>query len=186
MSVEMLLVSKKSIPTFLSTIICCFLLFAACQPDRLEDIVIEEEIILETRSFPLVDERLWPYFERFETEGKARGITVDLVSERISGVIEDLDGEHIAGQCNTYSGAHPNHVIMDLGFWNQANDLFKEFIIFHELGHCFLDRDHREDAFTNGRCVSLMRSGVGDCRDNYNLASRASYINELFKPESVD
>lgn len=125
-------------------------------------------------------------FERFEIEAKARGISVDLVTERISGVIEDLEGEHIAGQCNTYGGARPNHVIMDLEFWNRAGDLFKEFIIFHELGHCFLNRGHREDAHANGTCVSLMRSGIEDCRDNYNSASRAAYLNELFKPESVD
>ncbi|MEM1124254.1 MAG: hypothetical protein AAGJ18_27700 [Bacteroidota bacterium] len=157
-------------------------LMAACQPNTIEDIQPAEP---EIRAFPLVDERLWPYFERFEEEARARGENVDLVLSRISGKIEAIDREHVAGLCTTFGNARPGSVTIDATFWNRANDLFKEFIVFHELGHCYLNRGHREDAFSNGQCVSIMRSGTLDCRDNYNGASRTEYISELFKPNVV-
>lgn len=155
--------------------------FTACQKDAAIDLV-EVSATPEARTYPGVDERLWPYFERFETAGIERGFDVDLVASRITGVIEDLDGEHVAGQCTTFGNFRPGRVTLDAEFWNRSSDIFKEFIVFHELGHCFLDRDHREDTFSNGRCVSIMRSGTLDCRDNYNVATRGSYINELFEP----
>jgi hypothetical protein len=181
----MLFLSKKCITACLSLLLILCLI-TACQPDATNDLAAETNTSIINSRFDGVDQRLWTYFERFEREGKARGIDVDLVTARITGVIEQLEGEHIAGQCTTYGGARPNHIVMDLDFWNNSSDLFKEFIIFHELGHCFLDRDHREDAHADGRCVSLMRSGNGSCRDNYTTISRNNYLNELFAPDSVD
>ena len=178
-----MLLSQKNL-SFFSIILLSLVLFSACQRDAIAD--LETPVEPEARTFPGVDERLWPYFERFEIEGQARGLEIDLVASGISGVIEDLDGEHIAGQCTTFGGFRPGRVTMDLEFWNASSDLFKEFIIFHELGHCYLDRDHREDAFSNGRCASIMRSGTLGCRDNYNLATRAAYIDELFEPNSLE
>ncbi len=122
---------------------------------------------------------LQPYFERFEQEGAARGWSVDLEAAEIIGEIKEIAQEHVAGQC-TWASHQPNLVTIDLTFWNAASDLQKEFVVFHELGHCFLNRGHREDAFTNGQCASLMRSGLEDCRDNYTSATRSQYLDELF------
>lgn len=177
----MLFLSRKKMP-FYSVILLAFLfVFTACQKDVAIDSV-EVPAVPEVRTFPGVDERLWPYFERFEVAGVARGFEVDLVVARITGVIEELEEEHVAGQCTTFGNARPGNVTLDAEFWNRSSDLFKEFIVFHELGHCYLNRGHREGAFSNGHCVSLMRSGTLDCRDNYNAATRASYIDELFEP----
>ena len=174
-----MLLLKRIFPLFL-----LFITLFSCQPDGLDDLV-ETPVEPEIRTFPNVDERLWTYFERFEEEAKQRGIAVDLVASRISGVIENVEEEHIAGLCTTFGNFRPGEITIDAVFWSRASDLFKEFIVFHELGHCYLDRDHREDAFSNGRCVSIMRSGTLDCRDNYNVATRPTYISELFQPETV-
>jgi len=96
----------------------------ACQPNTVEDLQPAEP---EIREFPLVDERLWPYFERFEAEAKERGESVDLVASRISGKIEAIDQEHVAGLCTTFGNARPGSVTIDAEFWSRANDLFKEF-----------------------------------------------------------
>ena len=178
-----MLFSKNRIP-ILSILLLVFFSITACQQDAIADLEATP-IIPEERSYPGVDERLWPYFERFETAGIARGFEVDLVASRITGVIEDLEGEHVAGQCTTFGNFRPGRVTLDTEFWNNSSELFKEFIVFHELGHCYLDRDHREDTFSNGRCVSIMRSGTLNCRDNYNVATRNSYIDELFEPNQV-
>ncbi len=63
---------------------------------------------------------------------------------------------------------------------------FREFVVFHELGHCDLGRDHRDEAFDNGVCVSIMRSGLGDCRDYYHPRTREGYLDELFDPAFWD
>lgn len=136
----------------------------------------------EVREFPGVDERLWPYFIRFEDEAEQRGVSIDLREEGITGVIEIINEENVAGTCN-FNGLVPNHVMIDEAFFNAVGDIFREFIIFHELGHCSLFRDHLETQDHFGRCTSLMRSGVEDCRDNYSTATRSTYLDELFDPQ---
>lgn len=148
---------------------------AGCDPEN--SVLIEEEP--EIIGYEGVDEALWIYFERFEEEAAQRGLIIDLRASGITGMIEDIDGENIAGQCN-FSSRFPNHVTVDSEFFNNTSDFGREFVVFHELGHCELLRGHREDAFSNGTCESLMRSGLGDCRDNYRFGTRTSYLDELF------
>jgi len=105
---------------------------------------------------------------------------VDLTDAGITGVIEEIDEDHVAGQC-AFPRNRPNEVTVDESFWVRGSDLFKEFIVFHELGHCYLFRPHLEDQFSNGACVSIMRSGNGSCLDNYRNSTREFYIDELFE-----
>ncbi|NNF35132.1 MAG: hypothetical protein HKN68_13545 [Saprospiraceae bacterium] len=141
-----------------------------------EDPIVEEEQML---PYPGVDDRLWPYFERFELEGEQRGITLNLNTLNIQGRIESIDEEHIAGTCQ-FRGTSPRLVTIDSEFWNRSSDLFREFIVFHELGHCALRRDHDESASSSGVCLSIMRSGTTDCFDQYSVNTRAYYLDELF------
>ena len=134
------------------------------------------------RTFPNVQEELWPYFIKFEDEGRQRGISIDLRSAGIVGRIEEIVEDNVAGLCH-FNSRQPNDLTIDQEFWDFAGELLKEFIVFHELGHCFLLRDHKEDQFPNRSCISIMRSGNGGCRDNYNLSTRESYLDELFDPE---
>ena len=134
---------------------------------------------IEDKGYSGVDSRLWSYFQRFETEGMNRGIAVDLNTFGISGEIVDIPGNGVAGQCQF--GSHiTNHVSIDQNYWNRANDINREFVVFHELGHCFLLRDHTEGQFNNGVCASIMRSGLGPCNDAYTIENRSYYLDELF------
>jgi len=141
----------------------------------------DEQVI---KSFVNVDERLWPYFERFEEVAADRGVMVDLNLSGIVASLERFDQPNVAGKCQ-----HPtpseNILLIDLPFFvNTTDDMLKEFVIFHELGHCYLGRDHREDGYQNGVCISIMRSGIGDCLDNYTKNTRSIYLDELFDPDS--
>lgn len=129
--------------------------------------------------FPGVDPELRLYFERFEEEASVRGLSVDLTSSGITGTILEIDEKHVLGRCS-FPRAQPNQVTIDRSFWTLGNDLFREFVVFHELGHCFLFRPHLEDRLSNGACVSIMRSGNGPCLDNYSRRTRMFYVNELF------
>lgn len=146
--------------------------FISCQK---ESMVAEQS----SNSFPGVSEDLWPYFERFEAEASARGISVDLRSQKILGEIAAIAGDGVAGTCN-YDSHHPNQVTIDRQFWNASSLLIREMVVFHELGHCELVRDHREAQDTLGRCQSIMASGLGDCFLNYNSSTRAALLDELF------
>ena len=143
---------------------------------------LQKEVIVEPEpeiSAGQIDELLLPYFQQFETEGAIRGFEINLASQGITGTIEEISENLVAGTC-TYGTHLPGDVVIDLGFWNNSSAFAKEMVIFHELGHCYLRRDHKESAFLNGICTSIMRSGTGNCRDNYNARTREQYINELF------
>ena len=142
-----------------------------------EEPIIEEPVV--TSSDSQINELLLPYFSRFEQEGRLRGFEINLSANGITGTIEEISHEHVAGTC-TYGTHLPGDVVIDLEFWNNSSALIKEMVIFHELGHCYLRRHHKETAFSNGTCTSIMRSGNGDCFDNYNFRTREDYIDELF------
>ncbi len=162
-----------------------FLVFQSCRKDTDFDVIEEErttnDFVETVKSYPGVDRELWIYFQRFENEGIERGINIDLIDSEITGIISNIEQEHVAGLCN-YSSNAPEHVTIDTDFWESASDLYKEFVVYHELGHCYLARAHREAEHADGTCASLMRSGLGTCKDNYNSVSRADYLDELFDP----
>ena len=167
---------------------CIAFLLASCQIDEsISDITVPEEEEPEEEvlaPYVGVDEALWIYFDRFEKEGLLRGLEIDLRQAEVTGVIEALEEDGVAGQC-TYGSHRSNHVQVDQEFWERASDLLREFVVFHELGHCDLARDHREAANPDGTCQSIMASGTGDCRDNYRTSTRASYLDELFDPNFI-
>lgn len=131
--------------------------------------------------YPGVDSRLWFFFDAFEREASSRGITVDLRASGLTGQIGNIEGVNVAGGCS-FHGSRPNAIILDSTFWSTLSFLQREMIVFHELGHCVLYREHREASDVTGRCLSIMRSGLESCRDGYSETTRDGYLNELFDP----
>jgi hypothetical protein len=165
---------KRTLPTILLILI---LLPYSCQPE--EDELIAADTVPEG-TYPLVQSELWPYFKKFEEEGRSRGLVIDLNKASITGSISDIAENQVIGQCH-YNSLEPEKVTIDLPFWNRATTWGKEFVVFHELGHCFLTRAHNESQNAQGFCLSIMRSGTGTCRDQYNTTTRASLLDELFR-----
>ncbi|MBT8218353.1 MAG: hypothetical protein KJP00_00910 [Bacteroidia bacterium] len=133
----------------------------------------EEEVIY-------IDSEIKPYFDRFAAEGEERGVTVDFIAARIEGYIEDVDETNILGQCERNS-IDPDRLIMDKAYWISASDMDREFLVFHELGHCFLNRTHLDTSDSNGNCTSMMHSGTSGCQNRYNTNTRETYLDELFE-----
>jgi len=131
-----------------------------------------EEDLVET------DAELIPYFEIFAAEAALRGITVDYQAERIEGLIQDIGDPNIQGQC-FQNEKKPKKTIIDLQYWNRSTELEKQFIIFHELGHCFLEREHL-DTDKNGTCISIMHSNPNACNFMLTEDNREDYLDELF------
>ncbi|NNE26403.1 MAG: hypothetical protein HKN09_06135 [Saprospiraceae bacterium] len=125
------------------------------------------------------DPELEPYFDLFAAEALLRGITVDYEARRIEGLIQDIPNTSIQGQCFR-NEERPNKVVIDVNYWNNATEEEKQFIIFHELGHCFLDRAHLDTRNSDGTCVSIMHSSPSVCAFNLTEQNRKDYFNELF------
>ncbi len=132
-------------------------------------------------SFTNVNQRLWPHFSQFEYQASLQGIDVDLESAGITGEIESIDPDGVAGTCQY--GQHIHHVTVDEEFWNAASQLLREYVVFHELGHCYLDRGHDDTHDSQGNCLSIMQSGLSGCRNNYSSPTRSRLIDELFHGE---
>ena len=127
-----------------------------------------------------VDPSLQEYFDRFKVEGASRGVTVDYTESRIAGYLRVILSPGVIGQC-AHSEKEENTVIIDKTYFNSATDLEKEFVVFHELGHCVLNREHLDDADNQGNCISIMTSGTGACNINYTEATRKGLLDELFQ-----
>jgi len=119
------------------------------------------------------------YFNKFEQEAYEQGFSIDLAAQGINYKFEDIEQEFVAGMC-TYNSHEPNQITIDREFWQKASNSLREMVIFHELGHCALGRDHREGHDADGFCISIMRSGDGSCRDGYNSQTKTYYMSELF------
>lgn len=139
----------------------------------------ERELELFSPQYSNVDQALWKYYEDFEKEAELRGFSFDLNNLEVSGEISQIHDSGVAGTCQ-FGSAINNHVTIDQTFWNRSSELSREFVVFHELGHCALLRGHDESSNQNGLCLSIMRSGLGDCRDAYSTQNREAYLNELF------
>lgn len=119
------------------------------------------------------------YFDLFEQEAAIRGFEIDLKAMGITGHFVNISEKHVAGRCK-YSDRNPAMVMVDKHFWSTSNEFQKEHVIFHELGHCILSRDHRNEALESGECVSIMASDNRICAAVYMPETRKAYLDELF------
>jgi len=128
-----------------------------------------------------LDAELEPYFIIFEEEAAERGIVFDNSVEQIEGYIQNIADGGVIGACRRNDGEGVNRsVFFDKPYWETATQLEKEYVVFHELGHCFLLLDHDDRENEKGECISIMASGVGGCRDNFNSLTREDLLDELF------
>ena len=137
----------------------------------------EQETLVSDAVF--VDPNLQTYFDSFESAAKVRGIEVDLSSEGISAFLLSINEGSVIGKCS--SKGDNKTITIDSDFWRSASHFERELVVFHELGHCYLQRNHLDTANGDGTCKSMMHSGLTDCRSNYNSLTRTRYLDELFK-----
>ena len=124
------------------------------------------------------DEELIPYFHLFADEAAKRDIIVDYEAARIEGLLQNITDSNVLGQCFR-NEEKPKKVIIDLDYWNEASEIDKQFIIFHELGHCFLNRNHDDSKDENNICNSIMHSTPDACTSLF-AERKEQYLNELF------
>ncbi len=126
-----------------------------------------------------IDPNLQEYYDLFIEEANKRSVTLSPEATNVTMHFTDIPSSQVLGQCR-YNPKAPNNVEIDFHHWNTFDDETKEFVVFHELGHCILDRDHRDDIDSSGRCESIMHSYKGLCIFEYFGSNREGYLDELF------
>lgn len=100
-------------------------------------------------------------------------------------------GSSMAGVCLSYPSGK-REILIDPEIWEQiesgvscSDNCFKrkQALIFHELGHCVLNRDHRDDKYRNYN-LSIMNSIL--IRQSDVLRWEESYFYELFTSNTSD
>jgi hypothetical protein len=166
--------------TFLLTI-----LILACQKQSIEPTVYS------------IDKDLEVYMKSFIDEAQKRGIEVKAENLILK---FGSTSEEICGQCSRVPKDGQRTIIInnDLICWKTAVVQNREALVFHELGHCILDRNHRDENLPNGTPASIMNSNFqisglyepciyaisGDTICN-KTSRRAYYIDELFNAKTA-
>lgn len=127
----------------------------------------------------IVDVAFQFYFECFEVEGVLWGLYIQLVVEQIGVVFLD---ELVVGQVGLCIQYILGISIIEIRvmIWLVVGDLEWEYLIFYELGYCYLGRLYDDVKDIVGFCFSIMQSGDGSCCYNYWNVIWVVYLDELF------
>lgn len=132
----------------------------------------------DTPEVQIVDLAFEEYLTSFEMEANARSVDIDEGIENLSIVFND-GSEDVVGQCVTFTDGH-TEVRIDEETWSRYTATQREILVFHELGHCLLGREHNNEKQA-GKCVSIMRESASTCIISFDESEREDYLNELFK-----
>jgi hypothetical protein len=147
---------------------CSILLTTACSEYKQKD----------PRSIVGIDQQVASYVEMFESfYGKKIG--------DISIGFAPIDGS-IIGRCTIWSNGF-RQITLDPEYWAQSSERSRIGLVFHELGHCKLNRDHNNDTFyysgtsISGRVPSSLMNQYNFFSDFY-AELENFYTQELFNP----
>lgn len=139
-------------------------------------------VAINPNSAPPIDDEFIKYYDSFVQIAKLKNITLPNTNVYIQ---FSSDANAYTGECITY----PNYKSIKIGkaSWDTQvrNESFKEVVIFHELGHCVLNREHDNELLSNGELKTMMR-GVSNNFFNYRGQRRQYYIDELFDPKTPE
>lgn len=125
-----------------------------------------------------IDPEIQPHVDKFYEEAKARGVSLRMSRSEINVCFRNVPG---SAQGRTITATKTIFIERGSIGW-QYNP---EALVFHELGHLILKRDHLNDR-VNLFCISIM-SNQDDPVYDYNEGDRLYYrrqyyIDELFSP----
>lgn len=128
----------------------------------------------------IIETELQEYVDAFVAEAASFDVQLDLSGIDLGAYIQNIEDNGILGQCISYSDGS-KEVIINERNWDRMDILEKEYVVFHELGHCVLNRSHDNSKNSNGICRSIMQGGDGQCESRYTENNRTELLEELFK-----
>ncbi len=132
----------------------------------------------------IIDPATEIYVEEFFKEANLRGLNLDREDYNLMVSFEDLP-EGAVGRCLSSSR---KRIALDIDYWQSANACVRKLLIFHELGHCILNREHLNHKNRQGICQSMMHDPeIAQCQQIYTSDIwRDYYLDELFGIDPVD
>ncbi|GAB3552445.1 hypothetical protein GCM10027577_34460 [Spirosoma fluminis] len=148
----------------------------------------------QSRQEPRPDQYVVPaeverYVQAFREEAQQRNQALTITNLVIQ--FGATSGRDVCGQCSLEAGKPPTITLSKEPYcWQNASEAERECLVFHELGHCVLNRAHNTARLPNGAFASLMNpddvSLYATCR--YPIGDevcdkrprRLYYVDELF------
>lgn len=128
-----------------------------------------------------IDPEFDTYVDMFFEEAQKRDLNISPDDFSFSVVFGD---DFRTGVCYM----RQNRIEINEANWGNLTELTRQYLIFHEMGHCILDRLHDNEVLPNGECKSLMKGDEeNECRfniDNFNIW-RTYYLDELFNSDTA-
>lgn len=122
-----------------------------------------------------VQEEFKPYYSEFIDDLNLRNRRVSYSGIAIK--FDKMKSSNNVGECH-YS--YPKHTVkINRTFWDVSSNTTKKIIIYHELGHCMLYKEHSEKLNSINQPVSIMYPRV--LYASVFLRDELQYINELMK-----
>ena len=135
-----------------------------------------------------VDPELSNYTDRFYQEASLRNAS--LSAEFSAFLVDNIEGSQAACGRGLSPNLFPEEVtfptiFIDRDCWVELNEISREILVFHEMGHALLDRSHTDGVLANGYQKSIMCGGTEqDCSDfpDYGFCTefREYYLDEIF------
>lgn len=122
-----------------------------------------------------------PFVDEFFQDAQLRGHDLLLEDFDLTIGFRNSYRDDRLGQC-VNTNRHKITVRKD--YWDAASFLERRHIIYHELGHCILNQQHRGEADSRGYCNSLMAAN-DEVTCSYNLVDSIRWdylVDELFDP----
>lgn len=130
-----------------------------------------------------VQKEVQPYVEGFEKWGQYFDPSYEVPELNIGiAPFTDFDvglvSPNAIGIC--YFFTKPRTIVIKKSWWENATDVQREMVVYHELGHCALSRMHKEATGPWGKQISLMYPRIFD--ENLYNRHRGYYMDEMFNP----
>ncbi len=128
------------------------------------------------RQYQVTNQSLVPYVNRFKERYLAHGGSLVASIDDIP--VNFGDTNEKVGVCLIYSNDQ-REVLVNLDWWNGQSSRRRELLIFHELGHCALGREHQDNKVEKSNFSSSIMNSVLMSERDYRMFL-APYHFELF------
>ena len=121
-----------------------------------------------------------PYVDSFTKNARTYLSRPSFVVGDIPVNFGDTTKDEFDGVCNSYSDG-TKEVLIKKSWWDRASVHQREVMIYHELGHCSLNRDHDTELITKDSYqvkASIMNPTIPG--SSHYLQYKTSYLTELF------
>lgn len=149
-----------------------------------KDLVVKD--LNAVRQFATTNPVFSEYVQEFEQRGRIIMNDGSFTVGDIPINFGDTENDSFQGVCFEYPDG-TKEVIIRQSWWNGASDEYRESLVFHELGHCRLGRDHLDDvrAVGNGTHKVSMMNSIIVAPQNYK-DHKDGYHKELFTYDAYD